>query len=67
MCQISTNSESIFNFETNLRLTGTKYLIKVFFDIKIEIGMHSLLYKHKLYKHNQAGKALKIKHILSII
>ena len=31
--------QSIFNFETNLGLTGGKYLIKIIFDIKIEVGI----------------------------
>ena len=31
--------QSIFNFETNLGLTGGKCLIKIIFDIKIEVGI----------------------------
>ena len=34
---------SIFNFETNLGLTGGKYLTKIIFNIKIEIGMLEIL------------------------
>ena len=29
--------------------------------------IHPFLYKHKLYKHTQAEKALKLKYMLSII
>ena len=32
-----------------------------------ESRVHTFLYKYKLYKHTQAEKALKIKHMLSII
>ena len=41
MCQISINSET-FNFGTNLGLTGGKDLIKIIFDIKIEIGIFEI-------------------------
>ena len=33
---------STFNFETNLGLTGGKHLIKIIFDIKIEIGIFEI-------------------------
>ena len=33
----------MFNFETNLCLTGGKYLIKNVFDIKIKIGIFEIL------------------------
>ena len=32
----------IFDFGTNLGLTGDKYLIKIIFDIKIEIGIFEI-------------------------
>ena len=41
MCQISVNSKH-FSFWNNLGLTGGKYLIKIIFDIKIEIGMFEI-------------------------
>ena len=31
-----------FIFETDLDLTGSKYLIIIFFDIKIKIGMFEI-------------------------
>ena len=34
---------SIFNFGTNLGLTGGKYFITITFDIKIEIGILEIL------------------------
>ena len=34
---------SIFNIGTNLGLTGGKYLIKIIFYVKIEIGMSKIL------------------------
>ena len=34
---------SIFNFETNLGLTGGKYFIKIILNIKIEIGILQIL------------------------
>ena len=33
----------IFNFGTNLGLAGVKYLIKIIFHIKIEIGIFEIL------------------------
>ena len=33
---------SILNFGTNLSLTGSKYLIKINFDIKIKIGIFEI-------------------------
>ena len=41
MCQISINSEHL-KFWTNLSLAGGKYLIKIIFDIKIEIGIFDI-------------------------
>ena len=41
MCQTSVNL-SIFNFGTSLSLTGGKHLIKIIFDIKIEIDIFKL-------------------------
>ena len=41
MCQISINHD-IFNLGTNLGLTGGKYLIKIIFHIKIEIGIFEI-------------------------
>ena len=42
MCQISKNSED-FNFGTDLGLTGSKYLIKTIFDIKIKISVLQII------------------------
>ena len=33
---------SIFNFGTNLELTGGKYFIKVIFDIKIKVSIFEI-------------------------
>ena len=33
----------MFNFETNLGVTGGKYFIKLIFDIKIEISILKIL------------------------
>ena len=33
---------SIFNFGTNLGLTGSKYFVKIIFDIKIEISIFEI-------------------------
>ena len=41
MWQISVNFEN-FNFGTNLCLTGGKYLIKIIFDIKLEIDIFDI-------------------------
>ena len=41
MCQISINHED-FNFGTNLGRAGGNYLIKIVFDIKIEIGIFEI-------------------------
>ena len=41
MCQISIKSEH-FKFWANLDLTGSKYLINIIFDIKIEIGIFEI-------------------------
>ena len=41
MYQILMNSEH-FNFGTNLDLTGGKYLVKIIFDTKIEIGIFEI-------------------------
>ena len=41
MCQISINSGHL-KFWTNLSLAGGKYLIKIIFDIKIEIGIFDI-------------------------
>ena len=35
---------STFNFGTNLHLTGSKYFLKIIFDITIEIGILEILY-----------------------
>ena len=35
---------STFHFGTNLDQTGVKYLIKIIFDIKIEIGIFEILH-----------------------
>ena len=40
-CQISKNSRH-FQFWDQFGLTGSKYLIKVIFDIKIKIGMFEI-------------------------
>ena len=41
MYQMSIN-HGTFNFETNIGLTCGKYLIKIIFNIKIEIGIFEI-------------------------
>ena len=49
MCQISVNPEH-FQFGVNLGVTGCKDLIKIIFDIKIEIGIFEISNVPNFYK-----------------
>ena len=41
---------SIFNFGTNLGVTGGKYLIKIIFDMKIEVEIFEICNMPKFNK-----------------
>ena len=41
---------SIFNFGSNLGLTGGKYFIRTIFDIKIEMGIFEISVRPNFYK-----------------